>query len=134
MLAMSWTAKRPENLGVIMGSLAECPDTPNCVSSTTEKTSHKMDPIPFEGTNSTAMTKLVSLVNSMPRTKITSQSENYLHAEFTSLVFRYIDDVEFLIDSKNNKIDFRSASRVGYSDLGTNRKRMNTISERFLNE
>lgn len=134
MLAMSWSSKRPENLGIILGALAECPDSPNCVSTSTTKESHKMAPIPFKDTNEEAMAKLVSLINSMPRTKIVSQTENYLHVEFTSLVFRYVDDVEFLIDRKNHKIDFRSASRVGYSDLGTNRKRMKTISERFINE
>ncbi len=78
------------------------------------------------------MQKLLAVINSMPGSKIINQTENYLYVEFTSLVFRYVDDVEFLIDPNNSKIDFRSASRVGYSDLGANRRRMKTISERFI--
>lgn len=131
MLALSWTAKRPENLGIVMGKLTPCPETPNCVSTTSKNPNQKMDPIPFQGSPAEAMQRLVSVVEAMPRSKVISQRENYLYVEFTSLIFRYVDDVEFLIDSQNNRIDFRSASRVGHSDLGANRKRMSTISERF---
>ena len=54
-------------------------------------------------------------------------TDRYLYAEFQTLVFRFTDDVEFLVDETNDRVDFRSASRVGYSDLGVNRKRMTTI-------
>jgi uncharacterized protein (DUF1499 family) len=59
---------------------------------------------------------------------LAGEAENYWHFEVTSLIFRFVDDVEFLIDRQKKRIDFRSASRVGHSDLGVNRRRMNAIS------
>jgi len=67
----------------------------------------------------------------MPRTVIVAQTDDYLHAEFTSGLFRFVDDVEFYVDSARYEIQFRSASRTGYSDLGVNRKRMTDIVNRF---
>ena len=57
-----------------------------------------------------------------------------LTAEYRSLIFRFIDDVDFLLDEKEGVIHFRSASRVGYSDLGANRKRMERIRKAFQAE
>ena len=59
---------------------------------------------------------------------LVTEKENYLHYEFTSFVFRFVDDVEFLVDVDQQQIDFRSASRVGHSDLGANAKRMRKIT------
>lgn len=132
MFALSWTSQRPDNLGVFAGQLRECPDTPNCVSTTAKAESQLMAPLKYRGTERQAMERLLSVIREMPRSKVINQSDNYLYVEFSSLIFRYVDDVEFLVDAENRKIDFRSASRVGYSDLGANRKRMEKISERFL--
>lgn len=65
----------------------------------------------------------------MPRTRIVEESENYLRVEFTTAIMRYVDDVEFLIDDSAGVVHFRSASRVGYSDMGANRKRMTAFKE-----
>lgn len=73
------------------------------------------------------MERLKSIVAGMPRAKVVSSTDRYLHAEFTSALFRFVDDVEFLIDPDAKQIHFRSASRVGYSDLGANRRRMEAI-------
>ena len=77
------------------------------------------------------MQRIKELVEEMPRTKIVTVEDNYLHAEFRSSVFRFVDDVEFLIDPKERAIHFRSASRVGYSDFGVNRRRMEQIEKGF---
>ena len=77
------------------------------------------------------MQRIKELVEEMPRTKIVTVEDNYLHAEFRSSVFRFVDDVEFLVDPKERAIHFRSASRVGYSDLGVNRRRMEQIQKGF---
>jgi uncharacterized protein (DUF1499 family) len=63
----------------------------------------------------------------LPRTKLVDEDESYLHYEFTSLLLRFVDDVEFLLDETTKTIHFRSASRTGYSDLGVNRKRMEQV-------
>lgn len=128
---LSVTAKRPDHLGIHDGRLAGCPDTPNCVASYAQQKSQKMDPIPFDGSTEGAISQLKDVIEEMPRSRLISSDENYLHVEFSTAVFRFTDDVEFLIDSANSVIHFRAASRVGHSDLGANRKRMNKIIHRF---
>ncbi|NBI27892.1 DUF1499 domain-containing protein [Chengkuizengella marina] len=119
-------------LGVTEGKLAECPNSPNCVSTQTMDESKKMEPIPFTISNEKAMEKIIKVVNEMPRTKVISQDNNYIHVTFTTKLFRFVDDVEFYLDEKEKVVHYRSASRTGYSDLGVNRKRMIEISKRFL--
>ena len=67
----------------------------------------------------------------MPRTKVVTDEGNYIHTTFTRLIFRFVDDVEFVIDDGAKQIQFRSAARVGYGDMGVNRKRMEEITSRF---
>lgn len=78
-----------------------------------------------------AMTRLKRILSGLPRVRIITADERYLHAEFTSLLFRFVDDVEFLIDEDRREVHFRSASRVGYSDLGANRARMEQLRRLF---
>jgi uncharacterized protein (DUF1499 family) len=123
----------PAGLGVKQGRLAPCPSSPNCVSTQSPDESHRMDPIPYQGSMGEARERVRGIVLAMPRTKIAGETDDYLHAEFRSLIWRFVDDVEFLFDDASKRIHFRSASRVGHSDLGVNRKRMETIRERFEN-
>ncbi len=90
-----------------------------------------MEPIPFTGSSDEAMQRIKTLVAEMPRTKIVTVADNYLHVEFRSAFFRFVDDVEFLVDSETQIIHFRSASRVGDSDFGVNRDRMEQIRKAF---
>ncbi len=68
----------------------------------------------------------------LPRVKVVSRTADYLHLTFRSLIFQFVDDVEFQIDLDSNLLHFRSASRWGYSDLGVNRRRMQQITELLL--
>ena len=70
----------------------------------------------------------------MPRSKIIELSDIYLHAEFESRIFRFIDDVEFLVNEDKKIIEVRSASRVGYGDFGVNRKRVEMLRNQYLEE
>ncbi len=128
---LSLTSRRPDNLGLHDGQLAECPSTPNCVSTTATPESQRMDPIRFEGTADEARVRLREILAKLPRMKIITDDPNYLHAECSTRLFRFVDDVEFLIDEQAGVIHFRSASRVGHSDLGENRRRMTQISSAF---
>lgn len=129
---LSMFSQPPTNLGAINGRLAECPASPNCVSSQTNSADHQMPPISFVGNRPAALAKLKQVIaNSFPRARLVEESERYLHYEFTSLLFRFVDDVEFLADDDHQQIHFRSASRVGRSDLGANRRRMAIISKEF---
>ncbi|HNY65052.1 MAG TPA: DUF1499 domain-containing protein [Deltaproteobacteria bacterium] len=122
---------RPEGLGVRNGELAPCPESPNCVSTKASDGQHRIAPIPYTGSSQDAMLRLVEVIRSMKRAKIVTRKENYLHVEFTSALFRFVDDVEFLVDDHARVIEFRSASQLGYSDLGVNRKRMEEVRRRF---
>lgn len=90
-----------------------------------------MAPWRYEGSPPASLERLKQIVAAMPRAKIVSTSDDYLHAEFTSAIFRFVDDVEFLIDPAAGVIHFRSASRIGYSDLGANRRRMEDLRRRW---
>ena len=120
------------NLGVRDGKLAPCPATPNCVSSQAADPGQSVDPLRFSGSPRDAMARLKVIVNTMPRTRIVSETPVYLHVEFTSSLFRFVDDVEFLVDEAGGAIHVRSASRVGSSDLGVNRKRVEAIRQAWL--
>jgi uncharacterized protein (DUF1499 family) len=128
LLAMS-QATAPEDLAA--GRLRACPDSPNCVSSQAGDAAHRVEPIAFEGDPAAALDRLRRAVVSLPRARIVSATGGYLHAEFTSLVFRFVDDVELLVDPEQRLIHVRSASRVGYSDLGANRRRVEAIRRAF---
>lgn len=92
-----------------------------------------MATIRFDGDATEAMRRLREVIEAIPRARIVSQDTHYLHAECTSRLFRFVDDVEFLIDDERKEIHFRSASRAGHSDLGVNRRRMEAITSAFQN-
>lgn len=118
----NFSGSRPNNLGVKDGKLAPCPGTPNCVSSQSEDPQFKIAPLP-----PVAIADLKAIVANMERTQIIEETDNYLYAEFTSKLMGYVDDVEFYLDSEANVVQVRSASRLGKSDLGVNRKRIEEI-------
>ena len=117
--------------GLRDGKLSECPDSPNCVSSQTVKKDHAVDPLSYKGSYSEAKQALLSIISSLPRTKIIDDNDRYVHVTFTSHLMRFVDDVEFLFDDTNKQIHVRSASRVGYSDMGVNRKRVEDLRKRL---
>ena len=119
------------NLGLDNNALKSCPNSPNCVSSMAEDPAHHVEAFQYEGTAEDAKKRLVSIIESTKRARIITSKSNYIHAEFTSLIFRFVDDVEFYFDARKPVIHVRSASRVGYSDLGVNRKRIEKIREQF---
>ena len=119
----------PVARGVFDDQLGNCPGKPNCISSNAEDEDRRFEPIRFEGDVSAAREKLLQVLNAYPRTTITQDKGNYLRVEFETAVFGFVDDAEFLL--LHNRILVRSASRVGYSDLGKNRSRMDDIREAF---
>lgn len=132
LIAMSISASTPDNLGVRDGKLAKCPESPNCVSTQAASDTHRMEPIPLTIEPAEMVEKIKSTVGkNFSRAVLVEQQAGYLRYEFSSLVFRFVDDVEFFVDDKERKLHFRSASRVGHSDLGANRRRMNLIRKKL---
>lgn len=105
-----------------------CPDSPNCVSSKETRESHHAPALAIAASERKAW--LEDIINKQKRTKLVVNEDDYLRVEYTSMLFRFVDDVEFDL-SDSELIHFRSASRVGYSDLGVNRKRIEDIREQL---
>ena len=122
------------NLGMNSIELMPCPETPNCVSSQAVDEQHYIQAITYKGTHSEAHDRLLQIINSEKRTSILTTQANYIRVEFTSALFRFVDDVEFYFPQQQageKIIHVRSASRVGHSDLGANRKRIEHIRNQF---
>ncbi len=111
--------------------LAPCPDSPNCVSSLSEDPDHHIEPFRYATSTHVAQEQLLAVLRSLPRVGIVTSEPTYVHAEFTSAVFRFVDDVEFNFVDQDKIVQIRSASRVGYYDFGANRRRMEEIRKRF---
>jgi uncharacterized protein (DUF1499 family) len=117
--------------GVTPRALAPCPETPNCVSSQSSDREHFVEPLRYSGSAVQAWQRLKTALGTEPRITIIEDSDSYLHAEARSLMFRFVDDVEFLAEPDQGVIEIRSASRVGYSDFGVNRRRVERIRKAF---
>ncbi|MCG9893130.1 MAG: DUF1499 domain-containing protein [Thermosynechococcaceae cyanobacterium MS004] len=133
MAFLSFSGTRPVTLGVQNGQLGGCPNSPNCVSSQApaSDSEHSIAPIPYTGTTQEAIAKLKSVIQAQERTQIIEATDNYLYAEFSSKLLGFVDDVEFYADDSAKVIQVRSASRLGQSDLGVNRKRVEEIRSLF---
>jgi uncharacterized protein (DUF1499 family) len=120
---------RPSNLGVKEGRLAACPKSPNCVvSQGQEDAEHAIAPLAYSGDLAEAMTALRQVVEAQEGSAIVEQTDHYLYVEFTSPLMGFVDDVEFYLPpDEPGTIHVRSASRLGQSDLGVNRKRIEAI-------
>jgi uncharacterized protein (DUF1499 family) len=108
-------------------TLSACPASPNCVSTQATDETHAIAPYPYKKPRAEAKEALKAVVAGLPRVKLIEEDEAYLHYEFTSMLLRFVDDVEFLFDEHSKTVHFRSASRTGYSDLGVNRQRMEQV-------
>ncbi len=111
--------------------LAPCPRTPNCVSTQASAGPQHLEPIPYVGQLAAARDRMLKILRDRPRTTIVREEADYLKAECRSALFRFVDDVEILFDDAAKRIHFRSASRVGRSDFGVNRNRMEEIRAAF---
>ena len=110
----------PADLGVSNGALRDCPTTAHCSSQT------------WESSNTMAeFNRLSELVQETPRTVVMDETETYLHAEASSAFFGFVDDLELFADRDNNRIQARSESRLGDSDLGVNAARLAALQSRL---
>lgn len=107
--------------------LPACPNSPNCVSSQAADAAHFIAPFKIIGDVEQAWSELKNILLKQSRMVITDETRETLHAEATSLVFRFVDDVDVILDADAKLIHIRSASRAGYSDFGVNRKRVDTL-------
>ena len=125
-----FSGTRPDNLGVHDGRLSPPKRTPNNVNSQIDKHAderHYIEPLRYSGDARKAWATLRKVIDTMPRARVVKAEPNYLYAEFSSKLMGYIDDTEFYLDEKAGVIQVRSASRLGRSDFGVNRERIESI-------
>ncbi|MEJ2056909.1 MAG: DUF1499 domain-containing protein [Desulfofustis sp.] len=122
-------------LGVNNGRLTPCPKTPNCVNSQAEDEKHAIEPIVVAAAPQKTRDRLLKVVAAEKRAEIVRAEKDYIRTTFRSAFFGFVDDVEFYISGQrkdNTVVHVRSASRIGHSDLGVNRKRVERIRKKLL--
>jgi len=119
--------RMPRALADGSGRLAPCPASPNCVSSEATDEVHGIAPLRIRGEADAVWKGLAAHLASLPRVLVVTAESDYLHAVFTTRIMRYRDDVELALDPAAGTIRVRSASRVGYGDMGANRARIEAI-------
>ena len=134
MSIISCAGTRPSNLGISDSELAPCPSTPNCVSSDAKKNdgTHYIAPFQLDTAHNEAWQDTRNAVLKLPRTQIINETADYLHAECTSALLGFVDDIELHHRTNDNIIAVRSASRLGSSDLGVNRKRVESLRNSLI--
>ncbi len=120
---------RPQNPGPQNGLLLACPSSPNCVSSQAADEGHRIAPLMFSGDPDAAFARLKQVLGRRGDTTIIEEKPGYLQVELRTTLF--VDDGEFLLDRSRSVIQVRSASRLGYSDLGKNRSRIEEVRSQF---
>lgn len=130
---MGWLAgTRPSDLGIRDGRLKAAPQTPNAVSSqVAESSSAYIRPLAVAGSASAWFGRLKEVVATQKGAKVITSTPEYLYAEFSSPLLGFVDDVEFQLDAGAGVVHVRSASRLGLSDLGANRRRIEAIRARM---
>lgn len=132
MYALAALSKRPPTLGLDGGRLRPCPSSPNCVCSQhTGDAGHAIEPIAFTAEPGPAWEAMTAALAATPRLRVAGDDGDYLHAEVTSAMFGFVDDLELLMDRDAKVFHVRSASRVGRSDLGANRARVEALRKEF---
>jgi uncharacterized protein (DUF1499 family) len=113
------------------GRLAPCPSSPNCVSSQAADADHRVEPLRVTIDPDSAWQLAVAIVEESARTEIVEHrpQNGYLHATYRSAVFRFVDDLELLLDRDGHVIHVRSASRLGHYDFGANANRVEALRE-----
>ena len=119
-------------VGLQDGKLRPCQDKPNCVCTQDLAEGRRIEPIRYTGTQDEARERLIMIIRKMDQCTIVTADPNYIHVEFRSPSFEFVDDSEFLFDDAAKLIHLRSAARTGYYDFGVNRKRMEEIRKRFM--
>lgn len=130
LLITACAGERPTDLGLRDGKLKQCPASPNCVSSLAPPGGHLIAPLSFSGDPDNALAQLKLVLGGRGDATLVEEKSDYLRVEFRTAL-GFVDDAEFLLDRRLRLIQLRSASRLGYSDLGKNRSRVEELRTQF---
>jgi uncharacterized protein (DUF1499 family) len=119
--------RRALRIGLVGNRLRDCPYSPNCVCSDAVEESHRVAPFTLAAPPNDAWRAVRAAVSALPRTRIVKLVPDYLHAECRSAILGFVDDLELHLRPDAGIVAVRSASRIGYSDLGVNRSRVERL-------
>ena len=122
--AAAASAARPDKF-------SPCPESPNCVSTQSTDKAHFIEPLHYAGSLADARQKLIDILENTKRVRLVKVETNYIHAEFRSLIFGFIDDLELYFPPAQTIIHIKSASRKGNYDFGANRRRVERLRAAF---
>ncbi len=131
MALFSCAGTRPAGLGLHDGRLRPCPSSPNCVCSEDSDKGHAIAPLRFTGDPSAAFARAKEAALTLPGTKLVGETTDFMHFESTSALMGFVDDLELQLVPGKDEIGVRSASRLGYGDMGVNRKRIEELRAAF---
>jgi uncharacterized protein (DUF1499 family) len=124
----------PSTLGVREGKLKPPSQRPNSVSSQAalypdhpRRAYAQIEPLALKGDAAATLARIKGIVQDMPGAQVVRSEGEYLYAQFTTPLMKFVDDVEFWADAKAGVVHVRSASRVGHGDRGVNRARVEAI-------
>ena len=133
-----FSGKPPADIGVRDGKLKAPAKTPNSVSSQADlwpdaprKDEARIAPITLQGDGKATIAKIAQVIDDLPASHIVERRDDYLYAQFTTPLLRFVDDVEFWFDPAAGVVQVRSASRLGQKDFGVNRTRVENIRARL---
>lgn len=125
----SCSGRRPPHPGASGAGVAACPASPNCVSSDAADAAHRVEGFALSAPPDVAWPAIREEVEGLPRTTVVEATASTLHAECASALFGFVDDLELQLRDSESRVSIRSASRVGRSDLGVNRRRVEGLRE-----
>jgi len=125
------SGKPAERQKIESSDFLDCPDTPNCVSSLAKNPKYRVEPFNFKKDSNTSWDIVIKTIELLPRTKVVSADNSDIHAECKSMIFRFVDDLTLHLTPSTGIIHIRSASRIGYSDLGVNRRRVENLRKKL---
>lgn len=131
---------RPGDLGVKDGRLKPPSNTPNSVSSQADlypehpqRSTAQIEPLPLKNASvEQSMAALSKVLLAMPEISLVETRPDYVSAQAQTRWMKFVDDLEFWANPARSVIDVRSASRLGRSDLGANRTRIEAIRAAYL--
>jgi len=129
---LACAGKAPDTVGVRGSALSLRPARPNCVSSEGADPSHQVAPFLLAVSPGEAWPAIRQAVSELPRTRIVGETSAYLHAECRSALFGFVDDLELLLHPDQGRIAVRSVARLGDSEFGVNRKRVETLRRNLV--
>jgi len=132
-LYLYWQNSQAPELGVVDGQLQPLGPKPNSVSTQTDIAEKRVDPLPMKESTASTIAAIKAAIENYDfgKSAIQLETNSYIYARFITPTMRWVDDVEFWIDTESKLVHFRSSSRAGYSDQGLNKQRYEALRKNY---